>query len=57
MEWPPGSGRRQRFPEVDRAAWFTVAEARTKLLAGQLPLLERLELERLELERREAGRG
>jgi predicted NUDIX family NTP pyrophosphohydrolase len=57
MEWPPRSGQRQHFPEVDRAAWFTVAEARTKLLAGQLPLLERLELERLERERRDAERG
>ena len=46
MEWPPRSGRRQRFPEVDRAAWFTVAQARTKLLAGQIALLERLEEER-----------
>ncbi len=43
MEWPPRSGERRTFPEVDRAAWFSVAEARTKLLAGQLPLLERLE--------------
>lgn len=40
MEWPPGSGRRQEFPEVDRAAWFTVAEARAKLVPGQVPILE-----------------
>jgi predicted NUDIX family NTP pyrophosphohydrolase len=43
MEWPPRSGRRQTFPEVDRAGWFAVPEARTKLLRGQLPLLDRLE--------------
>jgi predicted NUDIX family NTP pyrophosphohydrolase len=46
MEWPPRSGRMQRFPEVDRAAWVPVTEARTKLLPGQVPLLDRL-LERL----------
>ena len=42
MQWPPRSGRWLQFPEVDRAAWFPLAEARRKLLAGQLPLLERL---------------
>ncbi|MBV9593680.1 MAG: NUDIX domain-containing protein [Actinobacteria bacterium] len=42
MEWPPRSGRRQSFPEVDRAAWFTIADARGKLIAGQVPLLDRL---------------
>jgi predicted NUDIX family NTP pyrophosphohydrolase len=42
MEWPPRSGRRQTFPEVDRAQWFTVAAARPKLNRGQLPLLDRL---------------
>jgi predicted NUDIX family NTP pyrophosphohydrolase len=43
MEWPPRSGERRSFPEVDKAAWFTLDVARTKILAGQLPLLERLE--------------
>jgi predicted NUDIX family NTP pyrophosphohydrolase len=43
MEWPPRSGEHRSFPEVDKAAWFSLTEARTKLLAGQLPLLERLE--------------
>jgi predicted NUDIX family NTP pyrophosphohydrolase len=43
MEWPPRSGREQEFPEVDRAAWFTVAEARNKILKGQRPLLDQLE--------------
>jgi len=44
MEWPPRSGRRQEFPEVDRAAWFSIAEAKQKITPGQLPLL--IELER-----------
>ena len=43
IEWPPRSGRRLSVPEVDRAAWFGLAAARTKLLRGQLPFLDRLE--------------
>ena len=43
MEWPRKSGRMQIFPEVDRAEWFTLPIARTKILDGQLPLLDRLE--------------
>ncbi len=43
IEWPPGSGRRQTFPEVDRAAWFTLPRAREMMLPSQLPLLDRLE--------------
>ena len=42
MEWPPRSGRTQDFPEVDRAAWFTPAEAARKILKGQAPVLEAL---------------
>jgi predicted NUDIX family NTP pyrophosphohydrolase len=42
MEWPPKSGKMQSFPEVDRAAWFDLAEARKRLLKGQLPILEEL---------------
>jgi predicted NUDIX family NTP pyrophosphohydrolase len=42
MEWPQGSGRTKEFPEVDRAAWFTVAEAGDKLLKGQYPILLQL---------------
>ena len=42
MEWPPRSGRRQEFPEVDRAAWFSLADARRKLLDSQRPFLDRL---------------
>jgi predicted NUDIX family NTP pyrophosphohydrolase len=39
MEWPPKSGRHQEFPEVDRAAWFAVDEARRWILKGQAPFL------------------
>jgi predicted NUDIX family NTP pyrophosphohydrolase len=42
IEWPPRSGRMQQFPEVDRAGWFGIDEARVKLLEGQRPLLDRL---------------
>ena len=42
MEWPPRSGQRRQFPEVDRAAWVPLAEAREKLLAGQVEFLTRL---------------
>ncbi|MFL5330430.1 MAG: NUDIX domain-containing protein [Gemmataceae bacterium] len=44
MEWPLKSGKYQSFPEVDRAGWFSMEEARRKILNGQLPLLEQLEL-------------
>ena len=42
MEWPPRSGRMQSFPEVDRAAWFSLAQAKQQILEGQRPLLDRL---------------
>lgn len=42
MEWPPKSGRQAEFPEVDRAGWFKIAQAREKILKGQLPLLDQL---------------
>jgi predicted NUDIX family NTP pyrophosphohydrolase len=42
LEWPPRSGRRQAFPEIDRAAWLGMAEARTRLVRGQVPFLDRL---------------
>jgi len=42
MEWPPRSGRRREFPEVDRAGWFDPATAREKLLAAQADLVDRL---------------
>jgi predicted NUDIX family NTP pyrophosphohydrolase len=43
LEWPPRSGRRQEFPEVDRAEWFDLATARMKINPGQRPLLDELE--------------
>ncbi len=43
MEWPPRSGRRQAFPEIDRAEWFALAQAREKLLPAQAAFLDRLE--------------
>jgi predicted NUDIX family NTP pyrophosphohydrolase len=42
MEWPPRSGRRQEFPEVDQAAWFEVESARRKILKGQAGFLDQL---------------
>ena len=42
LEWPPGSGRRQVYPEFDRVAWFPLAEAREKAVAAQATLFERL---------------
>jgi predicted NUDIX family NTP pyrophosphohydrolase len=41
-EWPPRSGRMQSFPEVDRAGWFAPEAARTKILASQIPFIDRL---------------
>ena len=43
MEWPPRSGERREFPEVDRAAWFGIGEARRRILPGQVGLLDELE--------------
>lgn len=42
IEWPPKSGRRQTFPEVDRAEFFDLEHAAQKLIAAQVPFLERL---------------
>jgi len=43
IEWPPHSGKMQRFPEVDRAAWFDLDAARRKLLPAQRAFIDRLE--------------
>lgn len=43
LEWPKGSGRIQDFPEIDDARWFAIDVARTKVVKGQLPLLDALE--------------
>jgi predicted NUDIX family NTP pyrophosphohydrolase len=48
LEWPPRSGKRREFPEVDRAQYFTLEQARVKMHEAELPLVERL-LELLEL--------
>ncbi|SPM34051.1 Predicted NTP pyrophosphohydrolase, NUDIX family [Mycobacterium rhizamassiliense] len=42
LEWPKGSGKVREFPEVDRVAWFPVAQARAKLLKGQRAFLDGL---------------
>jgi predicted NUDIX family NTP pyrophosphohydrolase len=42
LEWPPRSGRIARFPEVDRAEWFSPAEALRRILPGQRPFIDRL---------------
>jgi predicted NUDIX family NTP pyrophosphohydrolase len=43
IEWPPKSGRLQPLPEIDRAEWFDLEAARTKILSGQIELIDRLE--------------
>jgi predicted NUDIX family NTP pyrophosphohydrolase len=53
MEWPPRSGRRAAFPEVDRVAWFGLAEARERINPAQAVLLDRLVAT---LTEREAGK-
>jgi len=42
LEWPKGSGTLREFPELDRVAWFGLAQAREKVVKGQLPFLDRL---------------
>ena len=42
MEWPRGSGSLREFPEIDRAAWFDIDEARRRLLPGHVPFLDEL---------------
>jgi predicted NUDIX family NTP pyrophosphohydrolase len=43
LEWPPRSGRRQTFPEIDRVAWFDPHEARRRIKPTQIPFIDRLE--------------
>jgi predicted NUDIX family NTP pyrophosphohydrolase len=43
LEWPPRSGRHESFPEIDRVAWFGTDEARRRIKATQIPLIDRLE--------------
>jgi predicted NUDIX family NTP pyrophosphohydrolase len=42
LEWPSGSGTVRSFPEIDRAEWFPLAEARRKVVGGQVPILDAL---------------
>jgi predicted NUDIX family NTP pyrophosphohydrolase len=42
LEWPPKSGRRQSFPEADRASWFSLTDARRKVTKGQVAIVEAL---------------
>lgn len=42
MEWPPKSGKKQKFTEVDNADWFTIEVAKEKINSGQIPLLDEL---------------
>jgi len=43
MEWPPKSGVKKRFPEVEEARWMPLAQARKMMLPSQLPLIDALE--------------
>ena len=42
MEWPPRSGQRKAFPEIDRVEWYSIAEAKEKIIPAQVPLIEEL---------------
>jgi len=42
IEWPRGSGKKRTFPEIDRAAWFAIDEARRRILPAQAAFLDRL---------------
>jgi predicted NUDIX family NTP pyrophosphohydrolase len=42
LEWPPKSGLTAEFPEIDRAGWFSIAEARIKIIKGQEPFIGKL---------------
>jgi predicted NUDIX family NTP pyrophosphohydrolase len=42
LEWPPKSGKTQEFPEVDRAGWFNIPEARKRIIAAQIGFLDQL---------------
>ena len=42
IEWPPKSGKKKQFPEIDKADWFNFEDAKKKIVSGQVPLLEEL---------------
>jgi predicted NUDIX family NTP pyrophosphohydrolase len=56
LEWPPNSGRVKEFPEMDRAAWYSLPDAERKILKGQRPILHRLR-DQLVLQRPGASSG
>lgn len=43
MEWPPKSGKKKQFPEIDKAQWFTIEEAREKIIPAQQQMLNELQ--------------
>ncbi len=43
IEWPPKSGKKKSFPEIDKARWVTLSEAKNKIIPSQIPLIEELE--------------
>lgn len=43
IEWPPKSGMKKSFPEIDKAAWFNPDEAKKRIIEGQIPLIEEIE--------------
>jgi predicted NUDIX family NTP pyrophosphohydrolase len=57
LEWPPKSGRKKQFPEVDRAEWFNPAEARRRILPGQVEFIDRILARIGEAELRRAAAG
>jgi predicted NUDIX family NTP pyrophosphohydrolase len=57
LEWPPRSGRLQRFPELDQVAWMPLAEARRRILKSQLPVIDALAARLGEHEQQGAGGG
>ena len=44
IEWPPKSGKKKAFPEIDKAAWFDMDEAKKKIIEGQVLLIKELEI-------------
>jgi predicted NUDIX family NTP pyrophosphohydrolase len=57
LEWPPRSGRLQRFPELDQVAWMTLDEARGRILKSQLPVIDALAARLGEQKQQGAGDG
>ena len=56
LEWPPGSGKFEEYPEIDRVSWFGLGEARVKISKGQVGFLDRL-VEKLKERRGMPGGG